>query len=118
MPVNCVKRCAILSVTFSGSPAEVLNTDLYTGRQIKERYSVAKAKRRSVLLIVENCPVPFDQRVWEEACTLRNAGYQVNIIAPRDQGQASRELLEGVDIHRHPVLPEGDGSFGYAMEYA
>jgi glycosyltransferase involved in cell wall biosynthesis len=85
---------------------------------MSERCSVAKANGRSVLLIVENCSVPFDRRVWEEARALRDAGYRVSIIAPREAGQASRELLEGIDIHRHPALPEGDGLFGYACEYA
>jgi glycosyltransferase involved in cell wall biosynthesis len=79
---------------------------------------VGQAKSRSVLLIVENCSVPFDQRVWQEACTLRDAGYRVSIIAPKEPGQTSLELLEGVDIYRHPALPEGDGWCGYAIEYA
>ena len=79
---------------------------------------MGKAKGRSVLLIVENCSVPFDQRVWQEARTLRDAGYRISVIAPRESGQASRELLEGIDIYRHPALPEGDGWFGYAIEYA
>jgi len=78
---------------------------------------VGKPRNRSVLLIVENCSVPFDQRVWQEACTLRNAGYRVNVIAPKESGQPSRELLEWIHIYRHPALPEGDGWRGYAAEY-
>jgi glycosyltransferase involved in cell wall biosynthesis len=74
-------------------------------------------KGRSVLFIVENCSVPFDQRVWQEARTLRDAGYRVSIIAPKEAGQVSREQLEDIDIYRHPALPEGTGWRGYAVEY-
>ena len=38
--------------------------------------------RRRVLIIVENLPVPFDRRVWSEATTLQNHGYQVSVICP------------------------------------
>src|SRR5437773_399371 len=31
----------------------------------------------SVLIIVENLPVPLDRRVWQESCALRDAGYDV-----------------------------------------
>ena len=34
------------------------------------------ARKRSVLIIVENLPVPFDRRVWQEANALREAGYR------------------------------------------
>src|SRR5580693_2010899 len=37
---------------------------------------------RSVLLVVENLPVPYDRRVWQEALALRGSGYQVTIISP------------------------------------
>jgi glycosyltransferase involved in cell wall biosynthesis len=79
---------------------------------------VDKSQGRSVLLIVENCSVPFDQRVWQEARTLRDAGYRVSVIAPKEPGQPSRELLEGIHVYRHPALPDGDGWRGYAMEYS
>jgi glycosyltransferase involved in cell wall biosynthesis len=78
---------------------------------------MSKMAIRAVLLIVENCSVPFDQRVWQEARSLRRAGYHVHVIAPKEPGQASRETLEEVEIHRHPVLPEGSGLFGYTVEY-
>jgi hypothetical protein len=29
------------------------------------------------LMLVENLPSPFDRRVWQEATTLRDAGYMV-----------------------------------------
>src|SRR5438552_18655771 len=32
------------------------------------------ASRKSILVLVENLPVPLDRRVWQEACVLRDAG--------------------------------------------
>ncbi len=43
-------------------------------------------KRRRVLIIVENLPSPFDRRVWQEATTLLEAGYEVSIICPTGKG--------------------------------
>ena len=37
---------------------------------------------RTILVIVENLPVPFDRRVWQEACALRDAGAGVIVISP------------------------------------
>ena len=36
---------------------------------------------RRVLIIVENLPVPFDRRVWQEARTLRAAGASGGVLA-------------------------------------
>ncbi|HSC26001.1 MAG TPA: hypothetical protein VLD67_01930 [Vicinamibacterales bacterium] len=38
------------------------------------------------LIIVENLPVPFDTRVWNEAKTLTAAGGQVSVIYPKGKG--------------------------------
>jgi glycosyltransferase involved in cell wall biosynthesis len=74
-------------------------------------------QRRRVLIIVENLPVPFDRRVWQEAQTLTQAGVEVSVICPTGKGFEKRlEVIEGVTIHRHP-LPEADGPLGYALEY-
>jgi glycosyltransferase involved in cell wall biosynthesis len=72
---------------------------------------------RRVLIIVENLPVPFDRRVWQEAGALRDAGAVVSIICPTGKGyEARRETLEGIHIYRHP-LKEGAGGLGYLVEY-
>jgi glycosyltransferase involved in cell wall biosynthesis len=71
----------------------------------------------NVLIIVEDLPVPFDRRVWQEACALREAGYGVSVICPkRDTFTAARETLEGIEIYRHS-LREGSGPFSYVFEY-
>jgi hypothetical protein len=35
---------------------------------------------KKVLIIVENLPVPLDFRVWKEARSLREAGYEVIVL--------------------------------------
>jgi glycosyltransferase involved in cell wall biosynthesis len=76
-------------------------------------------KRPSVLIIIENLPAPFDRRVWMEARTLRDAGYQVSIICPVGKGYTSRfEVLEDIAIYRHPMSTEASGLFGYIAEFA
>lgn len=80
---------------------------------------VAVARRRRVLIIVENLPLPFDRRVWQEARTLQANGYQVSIICPKGKGyEKSYEEIEGIAIHRHSMPFEADGALGYALEYS
>ena len=74
--------------------------------------------KKKILIIVENLPVPFDTRVWKEACTLQQAGYQVSVICPRSKKYPrTHEVLDGVHIYRHPVPQEGNSAFGYIWEY-
>ncbi|MCX7273004.1 MAG: glycosyltransferase family 4 protein [Burkholderiales bacterium] len=75
-------------------------------------------RARRVLMIVENLPSPFDRRVWQEATTLTQAGYQVSIICPVGPGCEKRfEVIDGIEIHRHPLPLEAEGALGYLLEY-
>jgi len=74
---------------------------------------------KKVLIIVENLPVPFDSRVWKEACALQQHGYQVTVLCPKGKGyEKGYELLEGVHIYRHPMPKEGNTPFGYLWEFS
>jgi len=74
---------------------------------------------RRVLMIVENLPSPFDRRVWQEATTLYENGYQVSIICPTGKGYEKKyEIIEGIHIYRHPLPVEADGAMGYLFEYS
>lgn len=74
--------------------------------------------KRKILIIVENLPVPFDTRVWKEACSLHTHGYQVTVLCPRGKGSMlGHEVMEGVHIYRHPMPREGNGLLGYLYEY-
>lgn len=76
-------------------------------------------KGRRILIIVENLPVPFDRRVWQEAGALRDAGAAVTVICPLGNKADKRcETLDGIRIYRHPMPPEADAALGYLLEYA
>jgi glycosyltransferase involved in cell wall biosynthesis len=73
---------------------------------------------KRVLILVENLPTPFDRRVWQEACTLRDAGYVVSIVCPTGKGCEKRfEVIDSIHIHRYRLPVEASGAVGYALEY-
>lgn len=73
---------------------------------------------RKILIIVENLPVPFDTRVWQEATTLVENGYTVSVICPKGKGyEKEEEVLAGVHVYRHDLKTEGSGFVGYVKEY-
>ncbi len=72
-----------------------------------------------ILIIVENLPVPFDTRVWQEANALTEAGYKVSIICPKGKGyNKSFEQINNISIYRHPMPNEGAGVGSYIVEYS
>jgi glycosyltransferase involved in cell wall biosynthesis len=74
---------------------------------------------KRVLILVENLPSPFDRRVWQEATTLRDAGYRVSIICPTGKGYEKKyEQIEDIDIWRYRLPAEAEGALGYAIEYS
>ena len=81
--------------------------------------TVSAGKVRRVLFIVENLPSPFDRRVWQEANTLKDAGYEVSIICPKGKGfEDKHECINGIDIYRHSLPTEAEGAMGYLLEYS
>ncbi|MDD3013302.1 MAG: glycosyltransferase family 4 protein [Candidatus Gastranaerophilales bacterium] len=71
-----------------------------------------------VLIIVENLPVPFDTRVWQESKALTEAGYKVSIICPQGKGFEKKfECIDNISIYRHPMPKEGSDFLGYLNEY-
>lgn len=73
---------------------------------------------KKILIIVENLPVPFDRRVWQEARALRDAGAGVSIICPTGKGFMEEEVeIEGIHVYRHS-LPEADSTSSYLVEYS
>ncbi|CAH0356465.1 glycosyltransferase family 4 protein [Sphingobium sp. CECT 9361] len=97
---------------FSNSTTPVVSQDFPT---FIEGQPLANKK---ILIIVENLPLPFDRRVWQEARTLKAAGATVSIICPIGKGYEKRyELLEGVHIYRHPLPVEASSALGYLYEY-
>ncbi len=76
------------------------------------------ASSTRVLIIVENLTVPFDRRVWMEATSLAEAGFQVSVICPTG-GEYVRpyERLEGVAIYRYPAPRATRGHLSYFWEF-
>lgn len=74
---------------------------------------------KHILIIVENLPVPFDRRVWQEANTLMENGAKVSIICPKMKGYTkSYESINGIEIYRHSLPLEAKGAWGYLLEYS
>jgi hypothetical protein len=73
---------------------------------------------RSCVIVVENLPVPFDRRVWQEAQALNRAGWTVSVICPASANFPKRfEVIDDIAIYRHPLPPEGRGALAYFREY-
>lgn len=78
-----------------------------------------KLKGKHILIVVENLPVPFDRRVWQEANTLSENGAKVSIICPIMKGYTSKyEVINNIEIYRHPLPFEASGALGYLVEYS
>ena len=75
--------------------------------------------QRSILIIVQNLPVPFDRRVWQEASSLRRHGFGVAVVCPKKaKCTAGYERLEDVDIYRYSLIYEANkGVAGYFFEF-
>jgi len=70
-------------------------------------------------MIVENLPVPFDRRVWQEARTLVKNGFGVSIVCPKNKSfNNPYEVLDGICIYRYQLPIHPRSYFGYALEYA
>ncbi|GAA2296867.1 glycosyltransferase family 4 protein [Streptomyces kunmingensis] len=74
---------------------------------------------RRALILVENLSVPFDRRVWQECTTLRDAGWNVDVICPQGSKRDTEAEVEidGVRIHRYPLRAATGGPAGYLREY-
>ena len=79
---------------------------------------VQPRRRRSILILVENLPVPYDRRVWQEATSLAQAGHRVTVVCPKGKGCVKfQETLEGVQIYRYPLLIEAKFTLAFFLEY-
>ena len=76
-------------------------------------------KGRKILVMVENLPLPFDRRVWNECQTLVAAGAQVCVICPTGKNYEKKyEFIEGVHIYRHNLPLEAKSKWEYFIEYS
>ncbi|WP_422742549.1 glycosyltransferase family 4 protein [Mycobacterium sp. WMMD1722] len=79
----------------------------------------AADRPKRVVILVENLPVPFDRRVWQEATTLRDHGWEVTVICPTGKGyEELRDVVAGIHVYRFRLPTEGDGALSYLAEYS
>lgn len=72
-----------------------------------------------VVIVVQNLPVPYDRRVWLEATTLQQAGYDVTVVCPATAEFPQRRItLEGVAIRRYRLPFDGSSAPSLVLEFA
>jgi glycosyltransferase involved in cell wall biosynthesis len=76
-----------------------------------------KRSGKRVLIIVQNEPVPWDRRVWLEACALRDAGFRVSVVCPKGPGDPSFQDLEGIRIWKYAPPPPTASQLSFAWEF-
>jgi glycosyltransferase involved in cell wall biosynthesis len=85
-------------------------------------------KNKHVLIIVENNWVPVDRRVWYEACSLRDSGWEVSVICPkvsdtREENSPEfyetmpESFIDGIRVFRFPLNFADRGIVKYIREY-
>jgi glycosyltransferase involved in cell wall biosynthesis len=76
-------------------------------------------KTPKVLMIVENVPAPLDRRVWPEAVTLHENGYQVSVISPKGSSDCKESYVcvEDIHIYRYRIPTIKNKYLAYVIEY-
>lgn len=73
---------------------------------------------KRIAILVQNLPVPFDRRVWQEALSLASAGADVTVVCPDSEGYPiGTYVIDGVRVIRYANPPEARGVLGYLREY-
>ncbi len=72
---------------------------------------------RTAVLLSQTVSVPARRRVWQQARALRQAGWRVRVLCPREKGQPKRETIEGIEIERFAQPFEGNGKASILIEY-
>ncbi|MFL5706842.1 MAG: glycosyltransferase family 4 protein [Ktedonobacteraceae bacterium] len=77
------------------------------------------AKTYKVLMLIENCSIPFDNRVWAEATTLRDYGFQVSIISPKGSrmDRESYICIKDIHIYRYELPTIANKYAAHILEY-
>jgi len=74
--------------------------------------------KKHVLFIVENATVPPDLRVWSEALSAKEFGYDVTVLSPQiKKTQAKYEIIDDIEIYRHPMPIEANAKLAFLFEY-
>ncbi len=75
--------------------------------------------KKNILLIVQNNSFPFDKRVYREATSLKENGYNVFVICPKSNHDSESYLVyEGINVRRYKDHIAKGGIVSYFLEYA
>ncbi|WP_298944434.1 glycosyltransferase family 4 protein [uncultured Microbacterium sp.] len=93
--------------------------DVRVGRLNDDRVMApASLSGSRIAILVQNLPVPFDRRVWQEATSLAAAGADVTVVCPSDERHPVGDfVIDGVTVHRYLAPREAKGVAGYVNEY-
>lgn len=72
---------------------------------------------RGAICIVRHSYYPWELNVRREAEALRDDGFSVHVVCLRDRGEAPRETIDGVQVHRLPVGHRRGRILRYLFEY-
>ena len=73
---------------------------------------------KHILFIVENTPATMDQRVWNEALSMKEKGYDVTVISPKyNNTEKNYESIEGINVYRHFTPPDVGRKYAFILEY-
>jgi glycosyltransferase involved in cell wall biosynthesis len=72
---------------------------------------------KTPVCIIRFSSYPKESHVRRDARSLLAAGYEVDIIASRDEGQLAQEDVEGVRVYRLPVSHRRGSTVGYLLRY-
>lgn len=87
-------------------------------RRRLERPGDGAGAAKHVVIIIENLPLRLDRRVRNECRALREAGYSVSVICPKEEPQeADRLELDGVTVHSYRAPEGGGGAISYFWEF-
>jgi glycosyltransferase involved in cell wall biosynthesis len=71
------------------------------------------------ILLINETPVPTDERAWLEARSLAEAGHEVTVVCPWPDPAADRvHVLEGVTIRTYRPPAQANGVLGYMWEFS
>jgi glycosyltransferase involved in cell wall biosynthesis len=76
-----------------------------------------RQRRRGAVCIVRHSSYPAELNVRREAEALLSDGYEVHVICLREEGQAAREMVNGVNVRRLPVRHRRGKVRRYLFEY-
>jgi len=73
-----------------------------------------------ILFVIENLSFPFDRRVYREAVTMKQAGFNVSVICPmgRERDVLPFEIVEGIRVYRYPLAIDSKSRSDYLIEYS